>query len=64
MRVDQAVELLWQHGYRANASAIFPNWIVVLDPYVIQSGGAARRVQYERREIHVSRVWRFITERE
>ena len=63
MRVDQAVELLWKHGYRANASSVFPDWIVVLDPAHCRKGSEPMRVEYERRSIHVTQVWRFITER-
>ena len=32
MTIADAVSLLWQYGYRANASTVLPGHIVVLDP--------------------------------
>jgi len=31
MNTLQAVEALWKSGYRANASTVFPGYVVVLD---------------------------------
>jgi hypothetical protein len=63
MRVDQAVELLWKAGYRANASTTIPNSVVVLDPVHCRRGNEPLRIEYERRVVHASRVHAFISER-
>ena len=65
MNVSDAVSALWAHGYRANASPILPGYVTVQDPVLTYpAGGNPVRVTYERRTIHASSVWRFITERE
>ncbi len=64
MTVSDAVTALWKAGYRANASHILPGYVVVLDPVRCQRGSEPVRVEYDRRVIHASNVYHFITERE
>lgn len=63
MRVDQAVELLWKAGYRANAYTLQSGYVVVLDPVHCRRGNEPLRIEYERRVVHASRVHAFIAER-
>lgn len=62
MNVQQAVESLHKAGYRANASATIPGYVVVLDPVVITSGSTTR-TEYERRTVHSARVQKFLIDR-
>jgi hypothetical protein len=41
-----------------------PGYVVVLDPVRCQRGSEPVRVEYDRRVIHASNVYHFITERE
>jgi hypothetical protein len=60
--VANAVEALHRAGYQANASAIYPGRVTVLDP-VACSSGQRRWTEFERRNIHASEVWKFINDR-
>jgi hypothetical protein len=62
MRVDQAVQSLWNSGYRANASTVLPGYVVVLDPVLVVSGGE-RRIEYKRVSLHSTQVSKFLIDR-
>ena len=62
MQVDQAVQSLWNAGYRANASTVSPGYVVVLDPVLVVSGGQ-RRIEHKHVELHSTQVSKFLIER-
>ena len=62
MRVDQAVQSLWNAGYRANASTVSPGYVVVLDQVLVVSGGE-RRIEHKRIELHSTQVSKFLIDR-
>lgn len=64
LNVSDAVSMLWAHGYRANASTLYPGYVTVLDPVrTLPTGETPARVEYRTRTIHALGVPRFITER-
>jgi hypothetical protein len=63
MDTTKAVEILKRAGYDATACDVRPSYIWVIDPVRCQFGGQPARIEYERRLIPATHVYKFIHDR-